>query len=107
MPALTILVAYLYFVTTWGPNYMKHRKPYQLKHTLVIYNFLQVVISTYIVYQGLKIAWWSKYSWKCEPVDFSYSDHSLAVSKVKPSVAKVININTLTSKDFKKSKYVF
>lgn len=51
MPGLTILAAYLYFITTWGPRYMKHRKPYELKNTLIIYNFIQVLVSIYLVYE--------------------------------------------------------
>lgn len=51
VPPLMILVGYLYFVTNWGPRYMKHRKPYELKNTLIVYNFIQVLVSIYIVYQ--------------------------------------------------------
>lgn len=48
MPGLTIIGLYLYFVTNWGPNYMKHKKPYELKTLLVLYNFIQVCVSVYI-----------------------------------------------------------
>lgn len=51
LPTLTILILYLYFVKSWGPRFMENRKPFEFKYTLVIYNFLQVLLSIYIVYE--------------------------------------------------------
>lgn len=48
VPGLTILGAYLYFVLSWGPRYMANRKPFKLEKTLIVYNFIQVIASTYI-----------------------------------------------------------
>lgn len=48
VPGLTILGLYLYFVNSWGPRFMKDRKPYQFKNTLLVYNFVQVLISVYL-----------------------------------------------------------
>jgi hypothetical protein len=48
MPGLTILVTYLYFVLSWGPRCMQHRKPYNLNTLLVVYNMLQVLVSVYL-----------------------------------------------------------
>lgn len=44
-PFLPILVifSYLYFVLKCGPEYMKNRKPYQLKTVMIIYNGLQMI----------------------------------------------------------------
>lgn len=78
---LTILGAYLYFVLNWGPKFMKHRKPYELKYTLIIYNFLQVCVSTWIFFEGMEGAWLTRYSWKCEPVDFTNTPHGLRVAR--------------------------
>ncbi|GLV34259.1 stuck in traffic [Carabus blaptoides fortunei] len=80
-PGLTIIGAYLYFVLSWGPRYMKHRKPMELTNILIVYNFLQVLISTWIVWEGLTGAWLFHYSWKCEPVDWSWSPHALRVAR--------------------------
>lgn len=79
VPGASILIGYLYFVLSWGPRHMEHRKPYQLKNILVVYNFLQVVLSVWLFYEGLDAAWLKKYSWKCEPVDFSYSSDAMRV----------------------------
>lgn len=48
VPGLSIIGLYLYFVNSWGPRFMKDRKPYQFKQTLIVYNFIQVLISVYL-----------------------------------------------------------
>lgn len=45
---LTIIGLYLYFVNYAGPRFMKDRKPLQMKKTLIVYNFLQVLVSVYL-----------------------------------------------------------
>jgi hypothetical protein len=45
---MAIIALYLYFVNIAGPRFMKDRKPYQMKVTLIVYNFLQVLVSVYI-----------------------------------------------------------
>lgn len=50
-PTLTILAAYLYFVRSWGPRYMANRKPYKLENVLLVYNFIQVLVSVFIFYE--------------------------------------------------------
>ncbi|XP_053672788.1 elongation of very long chain fatty acids protein 4 [Anopheles nili] len=45
-PIVTITGLYLLFVLWIGPRWMEHRKPYELKHTLIVYNAIQVVVST-------------------------------------------------------------
>lgn len=58
VPGATILAAYLYFVISWGPRYMANRKPYNLERTLIIYNFIQVIVSTYIFYEVIITIKW-------------------------------------------------
>ena len=48
VPGLSILGLYLYFVNSWGPRFMKDRKPFIFKNTLIVYNFVQVLISVYL-----------------------------------------------------------
>ena len=55
VPTLTILVFYLYFVLSWGPKFMKDRKPFKLEKTLMVYNFFQVIISVWMVYEVVLI----------------------------------------------------
>lgn len=54
VPGLTILAAYLYFVTSWGPRYMANRKPFRLENILIGYNLIQVAVSTYLFYEVKK-----------------------------------------------------
>ncbi|XP_014209391.1 elongation of very long chain fatty acids protein 7 [Copidosoma floridanum] len=81
IPGAAILAFYLYFVLSWGPRQMQHRKPFELKKTLVIYNFFQVALSCWIFWEGLDAAWLRDYSWKCQPVDFSETPHALRVAR--------------------------
>ncbi|KAK2580404.1 hypothetical protein KPH14_006155 [Odynerus spinipes] len=70
-PILTIIVTYIYFSISAGPRYMRDRKPYDLKNTLIAYNFVQVLLSIYLVYEGLMAGWLYHYSFSCQPVDYS------------------------------------
>lgn len=49
-PVLMILAVYLLFVLKLGPAFMQKRQAFQLKHSLLIYNIVQVVGSAYLVY---------------------------------------------------------
>lgn len=42
---------YLSWVLVLGPLFMRDRKPFQLRRTLVIYNAFQVAISAYMFYE--------------------------------------------------------
>jgi elongation of very long chain fatty acids protein 7 len=83
---------------------MKNRKAFQLKNTLVIYNFAQVILSVILVVevstkitanlmssikiynlhsfnfpQGLEGGWWNGYSFRCQPVDYSRNPMAMRV----------------------------
>lgn len=47
----TILLCYLFFVLYLGPRIMANRKPFQLKEAMIVYNFMLVALSIYIVYE--------------------------------------------------------
>ncbi|XP_061728852.1 elongation of very long chain fatty acids protein 7-like isoform X1 [Cydia pomonella] len=81
IPGLIIIYLYLQFVTKWGPRYMANKPPFQLQKTLVVYNFLQVCVSCWIVYEGLDAAWLRHYSLKCQPVDFSNSHEGMRAAR--------------------------
>lgn len=74
VPGLTIIGLYLYFVNYAGPRFMKDRKPFQMKKTLIVYNFLQVLVSVYLFVEGMNGGWLRHYSWRCQPVDFSRTE---------------------------------
>lgn len=51
LPGMTIIGLYLYFTLKWGPRYMADKKPFQLQKTLVVYNFIQVLVSSWLFYE--------------------------------------------------------
>jgi len=53
-PTLAICLGYTYFVKVLGPRIMENRKPMNLRTVLIVYNFVQVVISTWLFYEVMK-----------------------------------------------------
>jgi hypothetical protein len=66
IPTIAIVLLYIYFVKVHqitetlppqpklqflGPQLMKNRKPFQLKTAILVYNLLQVLLSTYLFYE--------------------------------------------------------
>jgi len=80
LPLLGILAFYLFFVLSWGPKFMKDRKPFKLERTLLVYNFFQVALSVWMVYEGVVI--WQYYSWRCQPVDWSRTPKAYREARV-------------------------
>lgn len=55
VPIITILLFYLYFVLKFGPNWMKNRKPFDLKNIMIAYNAYQVGFSIWFcIYVSFK-----------------------------------------------------
>ncbi|XP_058452859.1 elongation of very long chain fatty acids protein AAEL008004 [Malaya genurostris] len=81
VPGLTIIASYLYFVLNFGPKYMANRKPFQMQKFLVLYNFLQVLLSLWLFFEGLDGAWLRHYSWRCQPVDWTESPTAMRVAR--------------------------
>lgn len=78
---MTILASYLYFCLYAGPKYMKNRKPFELKNTLLVYNAIQVVLSVILWVEGLYGGWWNHYSFRCQPVDYSTDPISMRMAR--------------------------
>lgn len=79
---LGICLGYVYIVKVLGPKLMENRKPFQLKNTLVVYNFLQVLFSAWLFYEIGISGWFTgEYSFRCQPVDYS----------TKPSTIRMVN----------------
>uniref|UniRef100_A0A182F0V8 Elongation of very long chain fatty acids protein n=2 Tax=Anopheles albimanus TaxID=7167 RepID=A0A182F0V8_ANOAL len=60
-PILSITGLYLLFVLWFGPRWMERRKPFELKYTLIVYNALQVVVSTWFCLQPFFTGLFTKY----------------------------------------------
>ncbi|OWK02094.1 ELOVL7, partial [Cervus elaphus hippelaphus] len=52
LPQTIILGFYVYFVTSLGPKLMENRKPFELKKTMITYNFFLVLFSVYMFYEA-------------------------------------------------------
>lgn len=50
-PLFMILGAYLYFCLYAGRKYMRDRKPFELKNTMLVYNAVQVALSWVLFYE--------------------------------------------------------
>ncbi|KAJ3626133.1 hypothetical protein MTP99_016651 [Tenebrio molitor] len=75
---IAISLAYIYFAKFLGPQLMKNRKPFQLKKVILVYNLLQVLLSTYLFYEMGMSGWFTgEYSLRCQPVDYSNEPSAL------------------------------
>lgn len=107
-PLATILVTYLYFCLYAGPRWMKNRKPFELKNTLVVYNAIQVVFSVYLVHEGMEAGWRKHYNFTCQLVDYTNDSRALRVSHILVGLLvqylgafyKIRNANILIFKPF-------
>uniref|UniRef100_A0A146M9A3 Elongation of very long chain fatty acids protein n=1 Tax=Lygus hesperus TaxID=30085 RepID=A0A146M9A3_LYGHE len=82
LPTITILSLYLYFVISLGPKFMKNRKPFDLKNVLIVYNVVQVLVSTWIVWEAVDGLWINKYSmFRCESVDWKVTPENLRICR--------------------------
>ena len=50
-PTLAICLSYAYFVKVLGPRLMENRKSMNLRGVLIVYNFIQVIFSTWLFYE--------------------------------------------------------
>ncbi|CAH1978676.1 unnamed protein product [Acanthoscelides obtectus] len=82
LPGLGILAFYIYFVNSLGPRFMKNREPFNLQRTIYVYNTLQASLSFFMFVEILSAMWWNRYSFRCEPVDYSTSPHALRVARM-------------------------
>lgn len=78
-PLFMILGAYLYFCLYAGPRYMRDRKPFELKNTLLVYNAVQVLLSWVLFYEGYKGGWGGHYNFRCQPVTYATDPISMRV----------------------------
>ncbi|XP_026201223.1 ELOVL fatty acid elongase 8b [Anabas testudineus] len=82
-PVPVALIFLVYLAVVWaGPRLMKHRQPVDLKAVLIVYNFSMVGLSAYMFYEFLVTSWLSKYSYLCQPVDYSSSPLAMRMAAV-------------------------
>ncbi|XP_076686857.1 very long chain fatty acid elongase 7 [Andrena cerasifolii] len=79
---LGIVGFYLYFVQDLGPTLMAKRKPFNLDRVMQLYNAIQIVLCTFLLYKALDLAWLRDYSFYCEPVDYSNTPHAVEIARL-------------------------
>ncbi|XP_077284768.1 very long chain fatty acid elongase AAEL008004-like [Arctopsyche grandis] len=80
-PTMIICLSYAYFAKILGPKVMEDRKPFQLKNVLIVYNFLQVLFSSWLFYECCMSGWFTHYSFRCQPVDYSESPMAMRMAR--------------------------
>lgn len=83
-PLFTILATYLYFCLYAGPRYMRDRKPFELKTTMIVYNIFQVVLSYVLFHEGYHGGWGfgkHQYSYTCQPVTYGTDSTSMRMAR--------------------------
>lgn len=50
LPPLGIVMVYLYFCLSLGPNLMKNREPLELEKLMIAYNVIQMIWNVYLLY---------------------------------------------------------
>lgn len=81
LPTLVICALYAYGAKVTGPNLMRNRKPVQLRGVLVAYNLAQTLFSAWIFYECLASGWLGRYSFRCQPVDYSNDPVALRMTR--------------------------
>ncbi|CAG9809246.1 unnamed protein product [Chironomus riparius] len=71
IPTIALVIVYLAWVMVIGPFYMRDKKPFNLKNTLIYYNAFQVLLSAYMFYEHLMAGWFKGYSYTCQTVDYT------------------------------------
>lgn len=76
-PTIAICLTYLLIVKVIGPKFMENRKPYELKKVLLYYNLFQVLFSCWLFNESINCGWFTTYSFRCQPVDYSRSPKAM------------------------------
>lgn len=80
-PVYMIIILTCYFTMLYfGQKLMENRSPFQLRKTLIVYNFGQVVFSAYICKEVIVSAYLSKYKFSCSEIDYSNKELTTRVN---------------------------
>ncbi|CAL4062208.1 unnamed protein product [Meganyctiphanes norvegica] len=79
-PSLITCLTYVFIVKVAGPYYMKNRPPVNMRNILVAYNAFQVIFSAWIFYELGMGGWFTTYSYRCQPVDYSNSPQGIRMA---------------------------
>ncbi|EDV55128.1 elongation of very long chain fatty acids protein F [Drosophila erecta] len=78
LPAIVIILGYLLLIFKVGPDFMRFRKPFNIRKTMLIYNFCQVLMNSAFFVMGTRFFFiWKLYDLRCMeslPWDHPYKD---------------------------------
>uniref|UniRef100_A0AAG5DAS9 Elongation of very long chain fatty acids protein n=1 Tax=Anopheles atroparvus TaxID=41427 RepID=A0AAG5DAS9_ANOAO len=76
---VSVLAVYFLLVFYWIPNFMRDRKPYELRRLMVAYNVFQVVVCYCLIRQHVRHGWTFRYLYACELADYSDGKDALGI----------------------------
>ncbi|XP_012942546.2 elongation of very long chain fatty acids protein 4 isoform X2 [Aplysia californica] len=80
--APTLIITALYLLFVWVvPKIMESREAIKLKYTLVIYNFVCVLINLHICTELFISSTALGYSYSCQPVSYTYDHYEMRIAK--------------------------
>ncbi|CAF1135254.1 unnamed protein product [Rotaria magnacalcarata] len=80
IPTVLIIVAYIFFII-FGRKWMKNKNAFELRDFMLVYNIVQVILCTYITYEATYVWIKERYSFTCQPIDFSKSETAMKACK--------------------------
>lgn len=66
-PTLLLCIVYVIVVKKIGPSFMKHRKPFNLRSTMIVHNLIQILFNAWLLRGLLHSGWLTKFNLRCEP----------------------------------------
>ena len=79
MQILLIYGFYIIFIQYILPKFMENKKPFDIDKAAVALNSTLFLSCLFFFYQGF-VPWFSIFSWRCEPMDWSESELAVLVS---------------------------
>lgn len=75
-----LLAAYLYVAKIGGPRWMKHREPYKLQRTILVYNVATALANAYFFYRYARLTYLGGgYSFFCQGISRDTSEQSMEI----------------------------
>lgn len=82
IPTVALCLTYVCIVKCIGPSYMKRRPPFNIRSIMIVYNFIMVILSLYLFTKFGLLGWFSRYDYRCQPVDYSDSDSAIEMANL-------------------------
>ncbi|CAF2064173.1 unnamed protein product [Rotaria magnacalcarata] len=80
IPTVLIIVAYIFFII-FGRKWMKNKNAFELRDFMLVYNIVKVILCIYITYEATYVWIKERYSFTCQPIDFSKSETAMKACK--------------------------